>query len=210
LYEIKYENGIIMKKNGNQFKAVIAGVLFVIDSTAKKIKYRYVNLLNYAHLNKLQQCGKDVVLFGHMNITGHANISIGRNVFIGENATLQGGGGLEIGDNVVISRNVTIYTMNHDWKKERLPFDYDYIEKKVVIEANVWIGMNVAVRPGVTIGEGAIVGMNSVILEDIPRLSIVNMHGAKIDSARDINCYNLAISKGDYWRYSRTVGKRRD
>lgn len=43
----------------------------------------------------------------------------------------------------------------------------------VVIERNVWIGEGVTILPGVRIGEGAIVGANSVVTRDVPAMSIV-------------------------------------
>ncbi len=40
--------------------------------------------------------------------------------------------------------------------------------RPVLIERNVWLGDNVVVLPGVTIGEGSIVGANSVVARDLP------------------------------------------
>lgn len=44
--------------------------------------------------------------------------------------------------------------------------------ESVVIEDNVWLGISVIVLPGVTIGQGAIVGAGSVVTKDIPPMSI--------------------------------------
>ena len=42
----------------------------------------------------------------------------------------------------------------------------------IVIEDNVWLGLNVSVMDGVTIGEGAVVGAGAVVTKDIPPFAI--------------------------------------
>lgn len=44
--------------------------------------------------------------------------------------------------------------------------------RKIIIEDNVWIGTNVIILPGVTIGKGSIVSANSVVSKDIPEMVI--------------------------------------
>jgi acetyltransferase-like isoleucine patch superfamily enzyme len=64
------------------------------------------------------------------------------------------------------------------------------IVKDVVIEDNVWLGNNVIVLPGVTIGEGAVIQAGSVVVKDIPALSVAGGHPAKVFNMRDIEHYN--------------------
>jgi acetyltransferase-like isoleucine patch superfamily enzyme len=52
--------------------------------------------------------------------------------------------------------------------------------KPVRIERNVWIGFDTCILPGVTIGEGAIVGARSVVNEDVPAYAIVAGNPAKV------------------------------
>lgn len=42
----------------------------------------------------------------------------------------------------------------------------------IIIEEDVWLGANVVVMPGITIGKGAIIGANSVVTKDIPPYSV--------------------------------------
>ena len=49
-----------------------------------------------------------------------------------------------------------------------------------VIEDNVWLGDNVSILPGVRIGKGCIVGVNSVVTKDIPPYSVVGGIPAKV------------------------------
>ena len=106
----------------------------------------------------LGACGEGVRIYGRFRVSAPQNLYLGFNVHINENAFIRAEGGLKICDHTHISRNVVIYTMNHDYEGERLPYDEKKVLKSVEIGRNVWIGMNVCIVPGVTIGEGAIIG----------------------------------------------------
>ncbi|WP_052123701.1 acyltransferase [Gallibacterium anatis] len=122
------------------------------------------------------------------------------NIYIGPKAYIWAIGGLEIWDNVIIGPRVTIHTSNHRYENATmLPYDgYSYI-KKVVIERNVWIGDNCMIVPGVTIGEGSIVAMGSVVTKDIPKYSIVGGNPAKIIKKRDVGKYKELDKKNAYY-----------
>ena len=124
-------------------------------------------------MSRLASCGKGVGFSGRIVIRSPKNVVIGNNVHIGDNAWIKGQGGLTIGDNCHISRNFTLYTVNHRYEGNRLPYDEQLVKKPVVIGRNVWIGMNVCVVPGTTIGDGAIIGMGTVVSGDVPSRSII-------------------------------------
>ena len=98
-----------------------------------------------------------------IRMSGAENANIGNNVHIGNNAFIRADGGLTIGDNTRISRNLVLYTVNHRYTGDLLPFDAHSIRKPVTIGRNVWIGMNVCITPGTTIGDGAVVGMGTTV-----------------------------------------------
>jgi acetyltransferase-like isoleucine patch superfamily enzyme len=52
--------------------------------------------------------------------------------------------------------------------------------KAIRIEPNVWIGFDACVLPGVTIGEGAVVGAKSVVTEDVPPFTVVAGNPARV------------------------------
>ena len=116
-------------------------------------------------------------------------IIIGDNVHIGNNAFFAGEGGIIIGDNTHISRNVTVYTSNHDYLGDALPYDNKKKYSPVIIEQNVWIGMNVSIIPGVTIGEGAIIGIGTVVNRNIEPFEIVGSGEITSIKYRDENHY---------------------
>ena len=51
---------------------------------------------------------------------------------------------------------------------------------RITIQDNVWIGDNAVILSGVTIGEGAIVGANSVVTKDVPPFTVVGGVPARI------------------------------
>jgi acetyltransferase-like isoleucine patch superfamily enzyme len=69
----------------------------------------------------------------------------------------------------MISLNCTIATNNHDFYDR-----YVITCKPVHIKKNVWIGVNVTILPGVTIGENAIVGAGAVVTKDVPDNAVVS------------------------------------
>jgi|LSQX01.3.fsa_nt_gb maltose O-acetyltransferase len=124
-------------------------------------------------MKRLKSCGRGCGFWGEISITGPEHMVLGENVHIGRNAFIRAEGGLSIGDNTHISRNLVLYTINHRWDGERIPYDNTMEAKPVQIGANVWIGMNVCIAPGTVIGDGAIIGMGTTLAGTIPPLSIV-------------------------------------
>lgn len=117
-------------------------------------------------------------------------ISIGNNVLIHAGALIDGEGGVEIGNNFVASIGLTILSSSHNYESpELLPWDETRILKKVVIEDNVWCGVNVIIMPGVIISEGAVIAAGSVVTKNVEKYSVVGGNPAKIIKYRDIDRY---------------------
>lgn len=105
------------------------------------------------------------------------NITLGKNVFINACCRFQDQGGITIGDNSLIGHNVTIATLNHDFNpKNRASLN----PKPVIIGNNVWVGSDSTILPGVSIGDGAIVGAGSVVTKDIPPLAVAAGNPARV------------------------------
>jgi len=157
---------------------------------------RSIATQNQAWISHLKACGNDLKVRGLVQLSGAKYIEIGQNVHIGDSAFIRGEGGLVIGDNTHISRNLVLYTVNHRYKGDRLPYDDTVIKKPVEIGRNVWIGMNVCITPGSKIGDGAIIGMGSVISGEVPPLSIVGNQKIRILGYRNLQHYEaLEIAK---------------
>jgi len=155
-------------------------------------------LANEYRKRHFARCGEGVRIHGRFTVTAPERLHLGDNVHINTNAFLRAEGGLYIGDNVHISRNLVVYTMNHDYAGECLPYDHNHVPKPVRIDRNVWIGMNVVVTPGVTIGEGAIVGMGAVVAKDVEPLAIVGSAPQRVLKHRDPEHYAALEAAGRY------------
>ncbi len=100
---------------------------------------------------------------------------IGRNVYIADGLIiveeLRDRGNLEIGDRASLAPRVTIVTSSHPNNSRIRPY-VSTPRGKVTIGPDAWIGTNVVILPGVTIGAGAIVGASSTITKDVPPYKI--------------------------------------
>ena len=123
----------------------------------------------------LGSCGENVSIGRNFTIAGEKNIKIGSGTAIGPNCVFYAAmAPLTIGDNVLISPNVTIVTGEHRTdvvgeymrnidETDKLPEN----DAPVVIEEDVWIGSNVVIMKGVTIGRGSIVHAGAVVTRSI-------------------------------------------
>lgn len=132
------------------------------------------------------------------------NIYIGDYVYIGPNAYFAGRGGILIDDGTIFGPRVTIRTSNHRYdgaELRSLPFDDVAVLKSVKIGKNVWIGDLAVICPGVSIGEGVIVGIGAVVSKDVEPLSIVAGNPARVVKKRDPARY-AELKKADkiYWK----------
>ena len=103
---------------------------------------------------------------------------VGKNVWIGPFTIIDGSGELIIGDNVTISTGSQIYT--HDNIKQTLlgnPFKIE--KKKVKIGRNTYVGPNVVISKGVSIGKYSVVATNSFVNKSFNEYSIIAGNPAK-------------------------------
>ena len=95
------------------------------------------------------------------------NIEIGENFYSNYNLIILDCAPVKIGDNVLIGPNVSIYTAGHPLHYEIRNQEYEYAFP-IIIGDNVWIGGNVVINPGVSIGGNSVIGSGSVVTKDIP------------------------------------------
>ncbi|MDT8302438.1 MAG: acyltransferase [Sedimentisphaerales bacterium] len=141
--------------------------------------------------------GKGVRIGADVFIRTPEKMKVGNDVFIGSNCFIDAIGGFQLGNCCALASNTTILTLDHYYQSsESIPWGEERIIKPVVIENNVWIGMNVSILPGVTIGEGAIVGLGAVVPKDVPPLAIVVGNPARIVGHRDEKEYHALKKRG--------------
>ena len=103
---------------------------------------------------------------------------------IGVNAEINGD--VTIGAHVMMGPNVTVYTTNHETSRTDIPMwqQGETPSRPVVIEDDVWIGKNVIILPGVTIGKGSIIGAGAIVTKSVPPYSVACGNPAKVVKSR--------------------------
>ncbi len=120
---------------------------------------------------------ESLVLFPPFYTDCGKNISVGKNVFIGSCCYFQDQGGVKIGDNVLVGHGTTFATLNHCFEPENRS---SMAPKPIVVGDRVWIGANVTILPGVTIGSNAVIAAGAVVTRDIPTDSVAAGVPAKV------------------------------
>lgn len=118
--------------------------------------------------------GKDSRVMPGINVVRGNSVKIGDNVVVMYNCLMMAAGGITIEDGVRVAANVQLISNNHDFN------DLDILVcKPVVLKRRCWIGAGASILPGVTVGEGAIVGAGSVVTKDVEPGTIVAGNPAK-------------------------------
>ncbi len=154
--------------------------------------------MNHQNDKSLIKIGENRVILGELAIFAYGGkIEIGKDCYMGEGTRIKSANSIKIGNEVMISDDVNIYdtdahSLNYVLRHKHfvevailnnLIKDTKYLDIKsapVVIEDHVWIGFNVGILKGVTIGKGAIIGAGSVLTEDVEPFTVVAGNPAKI------------------------------
>jgi acetyltransferase-like isoleucine patch superfamily enzyme len=164
----------------------------------------YIKMETNEQINEIKSVGLHPVISGPIRITSPGCVMLGDDVNINPGFYAQSRGGLIIGSHVHFGRNVRILTENHNYEEpECLPYDKKRNYKPVVVKDCVWIGDNVCIVPGVTIGEGAIIALGSVVTKDVPDLTLVGGAPAKVIKTRNAELYWRLKKEGKFlnWPY---------
>lgn len=107
------------------------------------------------------------------------DVIIGDNTRIGLHTTVIGP--VEIGSNVNLAQGIVVTALNHNFTDCTKRIDEQGVSTaKVTIGNDVWIGANVTVLPGVTIGNHCVVAAGAVVTKDVPPYSLAGGVPAKI------------------------------
>jgi len=136
-------------------------------------------------VNNMCRLNKSVTVKNNVNLNG---------------MEVQGNGKIIIGNNFHSGKDILLITQNHNWKDAKtIPYDDEYILTNITIEDNVWLGSKVTIIGNSTIGEGSIIQAGSVVVNDIPPLSIAGGHPATVFSKRDEAHYNECVKMGKFY-----------
>lgn len=122
-------------------------------------------------------------------------VTIGKGTYINSGLTLVDDYLITIGEGVLIGPNVMIATTGHPVHYKLRPHGEMY-SFKVVIGDHVWIGGNVSICPGVTIGENSVIGAGSVVTKSIPANTVAVGNPCRV--LREITDRDLEYYYRDY------------
>ena len=129
--------------------------------------------------------GEGTTISELVKISDAGRISVGKASVIANRTNLEGQGGITIGDFVLLGFESIILTTGREYRDPKVPIKFQQVEEKpVVIGNDVWLGTRVIVLPGVTIGDGAVVGSGSVVTKDVPPFTIVGGVPARVIGKR--------------------------
>lgn len=110
---------------------------------------------------------------------GMGDVIIGKNSFIGIGNVIIGP--VEIGNNVILAQHVVISGLNHGYEDVNLPVkDQPCSFEKITIGDDGWIGANVTITAGVTIGKHVVVAGGSVVTRSLPDYCVAAGNPARV------------------------------
>jgi len=166
-------------------KKLVRILLIALATCYKKLQPHFDRALGVASLRCIRARGVCCMLEGDGRVIDPECLELGDHIYIGRNFFIRATGGVRIGSYSHISRNVTIHTVNHNVNGVTLPYDRVDVAKRISIGRYVWIGMNCSILPGVTIGDGAVIGMNTVVTKDVAPGAIVVGAAQRVVGQRD-------------------------
>lgn len=87
-----------------------------------------------------------------------------------------------IGNNAVVSQRTYLCTASHDISLASHP----QIEKPIIIGDRAWVAAEAFIGPGVTVGEGAVVGARAAVFKDVEPWTVVGGNPARVIKTRTI------------------------
>lgn len=115
----------------------------------------------------------DVSIHSYCSIFSRENGLNGRlimknNSHIGDYCIFDVSSDISIGENVAIGPNCTFYTHDHSYENlQKAAWDGDVFRAGIDVGSDSWIGSNVTVLPGVTIGKHVVVAAGSIVTKDL-------------------------------------------
>lgn len=115
----------------------------------------------------LGSLGRDVELLTPLNVDYGYNVHIGDASFVNHHVYLMDGAPITIGSHVFIGPYCGMYTAQHPLTAEERNAGLERA-LPITVEDDVWLGANVTLLPGVTVGRGSVIGAGSVVTHDVP------------------------------------------
>lgn len=109
-----------------------------------------------------------------------ARLEVGAQTFIGRGCHLNVLDSITIGAHTLLGPGCVLVDHNHGTLAGLRIDQQPCVAKPISIGSDVWCGAGVVVLPGVTIGDGAVVGAQAVVTHDVPPMTVVAGNPARI------------------------------
>ena len=165
-----------MNKKIKLGKGVNIGENVVIDAMSKKgvIIGNNVRIGDYTR----------ILCTGSLKKLG-VGFKIGDNCGIGENCFFGSAGGISIGNDVIMGQNIRFHSENHNYEDMTIPIRMQGVTNKgIKIGNDCWIGAGAVFLDGAELGDGCVVGANSVVNKKFDDNSIIVGMPAKMIKKR--------------------------
>ena len=171
--------------NGEEYDATHSGLRDLLQQTRLKI-WKFNNLrpdqteeMNDILKDLFGSLGERFIINQPFRCDYGCNIFLGEDCFINFNCTILDEAKVTIGNNAFLGPNVSIYTACHPLEVDRRNRFIEWAEP-VTIGDNVWIGGDVTILPGVSIGNNTVIGAGSVVTKSFPSNVVIAGNPAKI------------------------------
>ncbi|MDB6078979.1 MAG: transferase [Akkermansiaceae bacterium] len=147
---------------GNRLKRVLWGLVWSFTGLLVPRPFHEVRSVVLRAFGA--KIGRGVHVYPRVKIWAPWNLAIGDEAGVANGAILYSQGNISIGRRAVISQGAHLCAGTHDYEDPGMPL----ITKPIVIGDHAWVTAESFIHPGVTIGEGAVIGARSVVTKDMP------------------------------------------
>ncbi len=113
--------------------------------------------------------GRGVQIYSTVRVFFPWNLIVGDHVAIGDRVEIYNLGELRIGHRATISQGVYLCGGTHDFESARM----ELVKRDIHVGDDAWVCAQAFLSPGVTVGDGAVVGARSVVTRDVAPWTIV-------------------------------------
>ncbi|MFD3002775.1 WcaF family extracellular polysaccharide biosynthesis acetyltransferase [Pontibacter toksunensis] len=119
--------------------------------------------------------GHGVHVYPKVNIWAPWNLVLKDECGVANGAILYSMGAITIGMQAVVSQGAHLCAGTHDYTKSGFPL----VTMPITIGDNAWIAAETFIHPGITIGEGCVIGARAVVTQDMPAWMVCAGHPCK-------------------------------
>lgn len=147
--------------------------------------------------------GADLVIgpdvWWNFHVVNPERLSFGVGTVLNGECYINAQGGVSIGRYCHVGKGLTVYSSNHNHRSiVAIPYDDIDVLMPVSIGDCVWIGANVSVLPGTTIGDGAVIAMGAVVRGAVPAGAVMAGNPAKPVGFRDMTVFARLHAQGAF------------